>query len=109
MNKKLIKQIRNEWRSNVWIFTELLIVSVIMWFIADYMFVEASNYYSPRGFDISHCYLITLNKLTQNSQEYNPNDTSVSDNKAENTQSLAASARDRSRKLFVKQLSLRRK
>jgi putative ABC transport system permease protein len=54
-----------------------------MWFIADYMFVEASNYYSPRGFDISHCYLITLNKLTQNSQEYNPNDTSVSDNKAE--------------------------
>lgn len=55
MNKKLIKQIRNEWRSNLWIFTELLIVSVVMWFVTDYLYVMISNYNSPRGFDISHC------------------------------------------------------
>src|SRR5574344_2735108 len=83
MNKKLVKQIRNEWRSNLWIFTELLIVSVVMWFIIDYMYVTFSNYNSPRGFDISHCYLISINKLTPNSREYNPSDTSYNDDKAE--------------------------
>ena len=55
MNKKLIRQIRNEWRSNLWVFTELLIVSVVMWFVVDYMYVMISNYYVPRGFDIAHC------------------------------------------------------
>jgi putative ABC transport system permease protein len=83
MNKKLIKQIRNEWRSNLWIFTELLIVSVVMWFVVDYMYVKISNYNSPRGFDISHCYLISVNKLTPQSREYNPADTSYNDDKAE--------------------------
>ena len=83
MNKKLIKQIRNEWRSNLWIFTELLIVSVVMWFVTDYLYVMISNYNSPRGFDISHCYLIDINKLTTNSKEYNPDDTLDNDYKAE--------------------------
>jgi putative ABC transport system permease protein len=83
MNKKLIKQIRNEWRSNLWIFTELLIVSVVMWFVVDYMYVTISNYNSPRGFDISHCYLISVNKLTPQSRAYNPADTSYNDDRAE--------------------------
>ena len=55
MSKKLFKQIRNEWRFNIWIFVELLIVSVVMWFITDYIYVIARNYMEPRGFDISHC------------------------------------------------------
>ena len=37
MNKKLIKQIRNEWTSNIWLFVELLLVSVVMWFIVDFV------------------------------------------------------------------------
>lgn len=28
MNKKLLTQIKNEWRSNLWLVTELLLVSV---------------------------------------------------------------------------------
>ena len=83
MNKKLIRQIRNEWRSNLWVFTELLIVSVVMWFVVDYMYVMISNYYVPRGFDISHCYLIRVNNLPPKSREYNPADTSYNDDKAE--------------------------
>lgn len=83
MNKKLFTQIRNEWRSNIWIFVELLIVSVVMWFITDYIYVQANNYTAPRGFDISHCYLISMGKLTPNSHEYNPADTTDNDDRAE--------------------------
>ncbi|MBP9983866.1 MAG: ABC transporter permease [Prevotella sp.] len=83
MNKKLFKQIRNEWRSNIWILVELLIVSVVMWFITDYIYVQVSNYKAPRGFDISHCYLIKMGKLTPNSHEYNAADTTDNEDRAE--------------------------
>lgn len=83
MSKKLFKQIRNEWRFNIWIFVELLIVSVVMWFITDYIYVQARNYTEPRGFDISHCYLISMGKLTPNSHEYNSVDTTDNDDRAE--------------------------
>lgn len=83
MNKKLFKQIRNEWRFNIWIFVELLIVSVVMWFITDNIYVQVSNYIQPHGFDVSHCYLISINKLTPNSHEYNPADTTENDDRAE--------------------------
>ena len=36
MNKKLFTQIKNEWRSNLWLVTELLLVSVVLWYIVDY-------------------------------------------------------------------------
>lgn len=45
MNKKLLTQIKNEWRSNLWLVTELLLVSVVMWYIVDYMYVKAAVYY----------------------------------------------------------------
>ena len=57
MNKKLLTQIKNEWRSNLWLVTELLLVSVVMWYIVDYMYVKAAVYYehvvliSPLLFD----------------------------------------------------------
>ena len=39
MNKKLLKQIVNERRSNSWLFIELLLVSIVLWYVVDYMFV----------------------------------------------------------------------
>lgn len=33
MTKKLFTQIKNEWRSNTWLALELLVVSVVMWYI----------------------------------------------------------------------------
>ena len=44
MNKKLLTQIKNEWRSNLWLVTESLLVSVVMWYIVDYMYVKAAVY-----------------------------------------------------------------
>lgn len=39
MSQKLLKQIRNEWRSNIWLCVELLVVSVVLWYIVDCCYV----------------------------------------------------------------------
>lgn len=39
MFKKLFTQIKNEWRSNLWLALEMLIVSVVLWFLVDYFYV----------------------------------------------------------------------
>lgn len=75
MSKKIYTQIRNEWHSNWWLALELLLVSVVMWYVVDYMFVITNTYNEPHGFDVSHCYLIEMGKLTDKSSDYIPNDT----------------------------------
>ncbi len=75
MNKKLFAQITNEWRSNVWLAIELVLVSVVMWYVVDYMYVQVSVYTEPRGFDIENCYLITIGELTEKSPDYIANQT----------------------------------
>lgn len=76
MSKKLFTQIKNEWRSNTWLALELLIVSVVMWYIVDYIYTQTATYLEPRGFDIEHCYLINMGLLTDKSPDYIPNQTS---------------------------------
>ena len=70
MQKKLFTQIRNEWRSNLWLMLELLVVSVVLWFIIDLLYCRIATYLEPRGFDISHCYLLTMGELTDKSPDY---------------------------------------
>lgn len=75
MTKKLLTQIKNEWRSNLWLTLELLVVSVVMWFVVDYLYCRTATYLEPRGFDIEHCYLIEMGKLTEKSPEFISNQT----------------------------------
>ena len=70
MNKKLFTQIKNEWRGNTWLAIELLVVSVVMWYITDNLYCTTATYLEPRGFDISHCYLIKMGKLNKKSPDY---------------------------------------
>ena len=72
MNKKLFTQIRNEWRSNLWLALELLVVSVVMWYIIDMLYCRLATYMEPRGFDTEHCYLIDMGVLTDKSPDYTP-------------------------------------
>lgn len=83
MNKKLFIQIRNEWRTNLWLLIELFLVSIVMWFIIDYLYVQYSVYNEPRGFDATHCYLIEMGYLTPKSSDFNPADTLITDDVAE--------------------------
>lgn len=72
MTKKLFTQIKNEWRSNTWLALELLVVSVVMWYIVDYIYTQTATAMEPRGFDIEHCYLINMGQLTDKSPDYIP-------------------------------------
>lgn len=72
MIKKLFVQIKNERILNLWLVLELLLVSVVMWYIVDYLYTHAATYLEPRGFDIEHCYLIGLSELTPKSPDYIP-------------------------------------
>lgn len=80
MNKKLFTQICNEWRTNLWLFVELLLVSVVLWFIVDYVYVQTATYTEPRGFNADHCYQIKMGYLTAKSPDFNPADTLVAEN-----------------------------
>ncbi|MDE6555888.1 MAG: ABC transporter permease, partial [Duncaniella sp.] len=70
MKRKLLRQIGNEWTANIWLALELLVVSVVMWYLVDIFFTYSSLYREPRGFDISHCYLINQKKLSPKSPDY---------------------------------------
>ena len=65
MTKKLLTQIKNEWLSNLWLVLELLVVSVVMWYVVDYLYTRAATYLEPRGFNIEHCYLIELEGVSR--------------------------------------------
>lgn len=70
MIKKLFTQIKNEWRSNLWLSIELLLVSVVMWYIVDSLYCTTATYLEPRGFDISHTYHIEMGLLNDKSPEH---------------------------------------
>lgn len=76
MNKKLFTQIRNEWRTNLWLAAELLVVSVVLWYVVDFFYTNISIRTLPRGFDIEHCYLISVPEVNVKSPEYIPDQTS---------------------------------
>lgn len=68
----ILIQIKNEWRANQFLFIELLLVFVVLWYIVDWSLVTARVYHAPMGFDTEHCYNINLGKLTPKSASYNP-------------------------------------
>lgn len=70
MNQKIFTLIRNEWRSNLWLCVEMLIVSVVLWFIVDQFHVTYMLDKRPTGFDTEHCYRIKLNEVDPKSPEF---------------------------------------
>ena len=82
MLKKLFTQIRNEWRANLFLLTELLVVFVILWYIVDWVVVTTRVYMAPMGFDTEHCYNLSLMRLTEKSALYDPSLTAEDDMEA---------------------------
>ncbi|MDE5749790.1 MAG: ABC transporter permease [Duncaniella sp.] len=70
MKRKLLRQMLNEWRANLWLAIELLLVSVVMWFLADKLWVMNEAYNEPRGHDISHCYKLAVSQLAETAPEF---------------------------------------
>ena len=58
MMKQLLKQIYNERRSNAFLWIELLLVFVVLWYIVDLVYVTLHIYYQPMGFNIENTYCL---------------------------------------------------
>lgn len=69
---QLLKQIWNERRSNGWLWTELLLVFAVMWYVVDWTYSTARTYYEPVGFDITNTYYLELNLKNDKSATYIP-------------------------------------
>lgn len=67
---QLLKQIWNERRSNGWLWAELLIVFVVLWYVVDWTYVTARTYYEPVGFDITDTYYLELSMKDSKSDSY---------------------------------------
>lgn len=72
MKRKLFKQIRREWRTNIWMGVELLIVSVVLWYCADYFYTTFATLSMPRGFDTEHCYQLKIDNVAPNAPGFDP-------------------------------------
>lgn len=75
MIKHILKIIWAQRKSNWLIGIELLLVSVCVWYIADYLYVTATAYYTPIGYDIRHTYQLQFGSMTPGSEEYIPEET----------------------------------
>lgn len=70
MKRKLLKQISNEWRSNMWLAVELLIISVVLWYTVDLVGVYRTIMGEPMGLDINHVYEISFKAKPEDSPTY---------------------------------------
>ena len=70
MIRHIFLLIWNQRKTNAWLWVELLLVSIFLWGIVDYLYVTGKNYYTPLGYDISHTYRIVLSGLSDRSDRY---------------------------------------
>ena len=72
MKRKLISQMRNEWRSNVWMTVELIIVGVVLWVIFTAFGTIIHMHQSPKGIDFSDIYVGRIGVIPKEASTYRP-------------------------------------
>ena len=77
----LLRQIRNEWRANLWLGVELLVVFAVLWYLVDWSYVTLRTWLQPMGFDTEHCYNLSFNRLTPQADGYRADDDTEADMK----------------------------
>ena len=77
MKRKLLKQIANEWRSNLWLSVELLVVSVVMWYVTDYLSTAVITNNIPMGIETDNCFLATFSRIPMGNPSRVDNDTTT--------------------------------
>lgn len=68
MIKHLLTLIWNQRNGNIWIFLELLLVTAMLWVMADSLLVDTYTYRQPIGVDTQHTYLLSYG-LTDDATE----------------------------------------
>ena len=60
MWKSALKQIWKNRKSNLWIFVEILVVSVLLWYCVDFLYVIIRKNVEPMGVNTEHVYRLNL-------------------------------------------------
>ncbi len=61
---------RAEWRANIWMAIELLLVSVVLFVLADKIYTVVATLNEPLGFNTEHCYILKVRELSEAAPEY---------------------------------------
>lgn len=61
MKRKLIKQMLNEWRTNIWLVVELVIVVCVLHFLFNSLYGIYLSYDSGKGMELENIYFANLN------------------------------------------------
>lgn len=72
MKRRLIEQMLTEWRSNLWLVIELLIVLVVMQFLFGILFQIYKLHSTPKGYDVTDTYMGYTELIDEDSPEYTP-------------------------------------
>ena len=70
MKRKLSVQIRNEWRSNLWLAGEFLIVSVVIWYVLVTVFSTLWVRTGSPGYDVSNVWLVGYDVVNSEGRDY---------------------------------------
>ena len=70
MSRRLFKQMTTEWRSNLWLVLELMVVSVVMWYVTDYLFVQAQTYSIGMGMDAENVFIVQYGDVPSDTDSY---------------------------------------
>ncbi|KGN71444.1 ABC transporter permease [Porphyromonas sp. COT-239 OH1446] len=82
MIRHILKVMRNEWRTNLSLWIELMIVASLLWVVVDQLYITYQIYRQPMGFDVEHTYCLRLGYLEPNSPLYD-HTISVEENRAQ--------------------------
>lgn len=80
MIKQIFKMIWNQRRLNGWIWMELLVVFVALWYLVDMFVVQLYSYTRPMGYDITNCWKLSFDVYPEDADEY-VNDTTQTQNR----------------------------
>ncbi len=72
MVTSLLKQIWNKRRANGWLWAELFVVFVILWYVIDFLLTAFCASVEPKGYDTHHVYHVSIAVKPTQSGEYTP-------------------------------------
>ncbi len=93
MMKIIGTQLWNRKRSNVWIVIELVLVSCLVWYIVDYLFVFNYNKQMPNHRKIDHTWAIVIDEYKPSHPDYNK-EASTGENREANYQRILQSVKN---------------
>ncbi len=69
MKRFLFNQMRHEWRDNLWMVIELMIVGIVICSLTYLLAMQIRNLNTPLGFEFDNVYRVSVNQINPNSPE----------------------------------------